>query len=270
LGTDLSNTWSGIQTGEGYATDTANLGLAQGDIASGSSAALGSNIADYSSQIKTDTRFKSSITKELDAAEKNKQPALVNILKSQLKAVNDAITQAQANKYTAMYEQAAAVITQNTNQAQANLSHLQATQHTSGTDLSGIQMHAQLYQGGNLTSADLATARSSTAALNQAQQAIINANQPTLAADEARAARIGPKNPEYASLEATIQGLQSTVDSATTAQKDNTDALAQMTQATFSAAAAMDNLAGGAVGFSYQGQSYAIGQSSDVLTGLGV
>jgi hypothetical protein len=32
----------------------------------------------------------------------------------------------------------------------------------------------------------------------------------------------------------------------------------------------MNNLAGGSVGFSFNGQNYAISQTSDLLTGMGV
>ena len=35
-------------------------------------------------------------------------------------------------------------------------------------------------------------------------------------------------------------------------------------------AAAVGNLAGGSVGFSFNGQNYVVGQTSDLLTGMGV
>jgi hypothetical protein len=277
IASDLGTQWSNIQTSEGYYANSLTSGL---DVSTGgqptAAETVGVELSSATSNLRRDKSFAHSLQRQINAALRNHNKALAAILKEQLAQVDDAIKQQKGTIARDMYSKAQAVFQQNqaTQQvaegtAASAVTGFQGAAHYAGKDIAGIQLHAQLYQGGQLTAGDLADAQKYTTGLNDLIGGEISSYQTELGSDTERLSHMRKGTSDYNALQSTINSLNDTITGLNSQIKDNNDAMAQLTQATFNSAAAMNNLAGGSVAFSYNGQSYTVGQTSDLYTGMG-
>jgi hypothetical protein len=163
-----------------------------------------------------------------------------------------------------------------TTAAETQLTIVQTMQHLAGTDIQGFQKLKDK-QGGTLTTDQIAQANAalqqyitSTRNVEQTMGAQIKADMATLAnpgdiAAEAAKLGITPQQ-ETQNLQNEIANLVAQILSLESGIKDQTDATKDLTTATTS----LEQQFGGSVTYSYQGQSYVVGQTSDSTQTIGV
>jgi TP901 family phage tail tape measure protein len=210
-----------------------------------------------------DMEARGAIEGQLREAIKERDKTLAAGLRKQLDAINDAILQAQVDEQAAVQQAIQAVKQGFEDQASLAGTWLQihqAQQHIAGTDTAGLQALKDK-QGGFLTPAQIAQAQQGLAQFITDTRAQQNAywqeynydeTLPQTSANQAAEAQLIL---QINQLEATIKDQVDATTQLTTATEDNTKAVQQF---------------GGTITYTFQGQQYLVGQSSESTVNVGV